>query len=119
MNKNDQIYISMCKDSSVVQKNWKPANCDYYFSETDKQVHIVTSKTDKKNKIWLPNEYQLSKLGVKYGILNWMKFDQLCTAFWDYFVKQNVDHPTKKMCGIAAIMRLEENRYWIDNKWSK
>jgi hypothetical protein len=119
MNRNDQIYIKMCKSSSIIQKNWKPSNGDYYFSEADKHIHLVTGKIDKKYKFWLPTEHQLSKLGIKFGVLNWMKFDQLCAEFWDYFTNLNKEHPTKKMCGAAAIMRLAENKFWQNNEWCK
>ena len=107
----------MCTASSHIQDQWKPSKGDYYFDKEEKKVFLLTAKSSKKGKVWLPTEYQLHKLGIKYGILNWMKFDQECTQFWNYFTKMYNEHPSKKMCGLAVVMTLAENKYWRDESW--
>jgi hypothetical protein len=58
-------YANMCTQAAVLRKLWKPARGDYYYSRNTGEkcaLVLLSDKTSKVNKVWLPRLDQLFAL---------------------------------------------------------
>lgn len=88
----------MCKNSEELQKLWQLKASDYALKNSSREIFLLSGKENKNDYIWLPVQHQLEKLSRKFGVLNWIKYDNYCAGFWDYFLNLYKNHPTKEMC---------------------